>query len=108
MEKSQKSNAPSSTEPLTRKIEDLLTDWEKENDPAQFCFKEETIEEFMQDLYKEIITKPPSPTPTTPHLQDLPVSHVTKDESDFDDDWLARFLTWGQNHPHLLHTTDWF
>ncbi|KAG5045046.1 hypothetical protein JHK86_014452 [Glycine max] len=50
----------SSTEALTRKLDEILT--ETENDAGQFCFKEETVEKFMQELYKEIIASPPTPS----------------------------------------------
>ncbi|RDX58281.1 hypothetical protein CR513_62412, partial [Mucuna pruriens] len=106
-------NAPS-TEALTRKLDEILTD--TESDVGQFCFEEETIEEVMQELYKEIIMasppQPPSPTPTPfpsssnaslllqvqPQLQSVSpqLGQDKKDQEDFDDEWLARVLNWGQ------------
>ncbi|KAL9313134.1 hypothetical protein ACSQ67_018586 [Phaseolus vulgaris] len=49
------------TEALALMLHHILTD--SETDVAQ-CFKEETIEKVMQELYKEIMASPPSSTPT--------------------------------------------
>ncbi|CAJ1973533.1 unnamed protein product [Sphenostylis stenocarpa] len=113
-------------ETLTLKLHEILTD--SDNDVGQFCFKEETIEKLMQELYKEITASPTSPKPPSPNPtlfssssnaslvvqvdpQDgsmgLEVGHDQKtDEGDFDEEWLARVLGWSQGQ--VLDTTDWF
>ncbi|TKY74906.1 hypothetical protein E2542_SST03671 [Spatholobus suberectus] len=107
-------NAPS-TEALTRKLNEILT--ETEDDAGQFSFKEETIEKVMQELYKEIIASPsPTPTPSNESLvvqvepqnepTGLRLGEEKKGDEDFDDEWLARVLNWGQGQ--VLDTSDWF
>ncbi|KAH1244585.1 hypothetical protein GmHk_06G015171 [Glycine max] len=91
----------SSTEALTRKLDEILT--ETENDAGQFCFKEETVEKFMQELYKEIIASPPTPSNAVQVQNDsvglqVVIGEDKTDEGHFDeDDWLARVLRWGQS-----------
>ena len=43
---------------LQRKLKELLTDFEGDNDmsPAELCIKEEMVEEIMQELHKEMIS----------------------------------------------------
>ncbi|KAH1124266.1 hypothetical protein GLYMA_06G052200v4 [Glycine max] len=88
----------SSTEALTRKLDEILT--ETENDAGQFCFKEETVEKFMQELYKEIIASPPTPSNAVQVQNDsvglqVVIGEDKTDEGHFDeDDWLARVLRW--------------
>ncbi|QCE16400.1 hypothetical protein DEO72_LG11g3414 [Vigna unguiculata] len=113
-------------EALTFMLHEILTD--SETDVGQFCFKEETIEKLMQELYKEITTitvsapSPEPPSPTTPTLSsnvsvggqvepedeivEFEVAQKTEEEEfkDFDDEWLARVLSWSQ----VLDTADWF
>lgn len=109
-------------EALTLMLQEILTD--SENDVGQSCFKEETIEKLMQELYKEItVSAPspesPSPTPTLSsnvslvgqedqqdELLEFEVPQKTEEEEfkDFDDEWLARMLSWSQ----VFDTTDWF
>ncbi|KAH1252612.1 hypothetical protein GmHk_04G009539 [Glycine max] len=88
----------SSTEALTRKLDEILT--ETENDVGQFSFEEEAVEKFMQELYKEIIASPPTPSEPPSSSNVLQVQNdsiVAQDEGDFDDDeWLARVLSSGQ------------
>ncbi|KAJ1423439.1 hypothetical protein SESBI_12377 [Sesbania bispinosa] len=138
---------PPCTEDLTQKLHELLTD--SDNDAVgHFSFKEETIEEVMQEFYKEIACpKPPSPTSSTPlslsehsslsyspnpevdenvslvQLQDgsdelvglgngvgqeKKILERRQDEVDFDDEWLARVLSWGQGQGQVMDTSDWF
>lgn len=123
------------TEALTGKLNELLTD--SDNDAAvQFFFEEEMIEEVMQELYKEIASpKPPaSPTPPLPSPSpslspssqssyspntkvEMPTEKEKEsplkgreDEGDFDEEWLARVLTWGaQGQGQVADTTsEWF
>jgi len=65
------------TEALTLMLNEILTD--SETDVGQPCFKEETIEKVMQELYKEIMASPLSPTPTLPSSSDA--SLVVSDQS---------------------------
>ncbi|RZC05906.1 hypothetical protein D0Y65_013792 [Glycine soja] len=96
----------SSTEALTRKLDEILT--ETENDAGQFCFKEETVEKFMQELYKEIIASPPTPSNAVQVQNDsvglqVVIGEDKTDEGHFDeDDWLARVLRWGQTLCDLI------
>ncbi|KAK2445780.1 hypothetical protein QL285_016672 [Trifolium repens] len=101
-----------SAECITGKLNDLLTDTD-DYDVSEFSFKEETIEEVMQEFYKEIIAcpkqSPPSPTtplPPEPKTEEIPPVVESNDlfaelenvEGDFDDEWLARVLNWGQGN----------
>jgi hypothetical protein len=107
----EKQSAECITEPLTGKLNDLLTDSD-DYDVSEFSFKEETIEEVMQEFYKEIIAcpkqSPPSPTTPLPEpkTEEIPPVVESNDlfvelgnvEVDFDDEWLSRVLNWGQGN----------
>ncbi|CAJ2643821.1 unnamed protein product [Trifolium pratense] len=110
----EKQSAECITEPLTGKLNDLLTDSD-DYDSSEFSFEEETIEEVMQEFYKEIIACPKQqqpPSPTTPLSETkteeiLPVvesndlfAGLENVEGDFvyDDEWLSRVLNWGQGN----------
>ncbi|WVZ19272.1 hypothetical protein V8G54_006594 [Vigna mungo] len=102
---------------LTLMLQEILTDSDSESDVGQSCFKEETIEKVMQELYKEIIVSAPSPESPPPtltlssnvslveqedqqdELVEFEVAQKTEEEEfkDFDDEWLARVLSWSQD-----------
>ncbi|GAU31329.1 hypothetical protein TSUD_315390 [Trifolium subterraneum] len=102
------------TEALTGKLNDLLADSDDYHS-SEFSFQEETIEEVMQEFYKEIIAcpkeQPPSPTTPLPEpkVEEIPAPVVQSNELfaglenfegdfDYDDEWLARVLNWGQGN----------
>jgi len=111
--------AECTTEALTRKLHELLPD--SDDEVSEFCFEEETIEKLMQEFYKEIIAFPKQPSKTTPlpskmeefspvvelhpsaNPHELVEEYKNMEEDDFDDEWLARVLNWGQND-----TSKWF
>jgi len=112
------------TEALTRKLHELLPD--SDDEASEFCFEEETIEELMQEYYKEIIAFPKQPSTTTPlppkveeispvvvelhhnaKPHELVEEYKNMEEDDFDDEWLARVLNWGQNIK-VGDTSEWF
>ncbi|KAK7410140.1 hypothetical protein VNO78_00683 [Psophocarpus tetragonolobus] len=104
-----------STDTLTLKLDEILSD--TDYDVGQFCFNEETIENLMQELSKEITASPtptPPPSPSNvPLLQpqnDSVVGLDKLDEADFDDEWLARVLASASasGHGQFIDTTDWF
>ncbi|ESW33007.1 hypothetical protein PHAVU_001G035700 [Phaseolus vulgaris] len=68
---------PNSTEEevLTRKFQEILDEFDKE-ESVKFCFQEEKVEEKMQELYKEMTFS------ATHELSNSPVSfHDVKNES---------------------------
>lgn len=123
MEKESATTTECTTEALTRKLHELLPD--SDDEASEFYFEEETIEELMQEFYKEIIAFPKQPSTTTPlppkveeispvvvelHPNANANQHVEEyknmEEDDFDDEWLARVLSWGQNK--VGDTSEWF
>lgn len=124
-EENARATAESTTEALAGKLQELLTD--SDTDASEFSFEEETIEEVMQEFYKEIIA---CPTPLLPkadsaeeeemeippvdagefeEVGDVEVYKMEEFEYevDFDDEWLAKVLNWS-NQGKIGDTDHWF
>lgn len=124
-----RATAESTTEALAGKLHELLAD--SDIDASQFSFEEETIEEVMQEFYKEIIACPITPMlPKEEEEEEIsPVVELHhdaaeagefekigvveeytmeefEDEVDFDDEWLAKVLNWSQGK--VGDTNHWF